>query len=112
MEQIFGLDKGWFKIMNTLPEYSLKIQINLIFVLTDLYNFINDHPSENTDYFEAENEDAIIQSSGSDNLPLGNFLVTTTYINKKRDAIADTMWVDYTLYLTQRSLITLKYLFY
>lgn len=45
--------------MNSLSEYSLKTQINLIFVLTGLYNFIKDHPLEDTDFFEAESEDTI-----------------------------------------------------
>ena len=106
MERIFGVDKRRFKIMNTPPEYSLKTQINLIFALTGLHNFIKDHSSEDTDYFETENEDAIIQSGGSDNLSLGNSLVTSTRMNKKRDAIADAMWVDYTSYLTRRGLVT------
>ena len=89
MKQIFGVDKRQFQIMNILPEYSLKTQINLIFALTDFHNFIKDHPLKNINYFEIENEDAIIQSSGSDNLSLGNSLITFTHMNKKRDAIAD-----------------------
>lgn len=44
VEQIFGVDKWHFKIINTPSEYSLKTQINLIFALTGLYNFIKDHP--------------------------------------------------------------------
>lgn len=91
--------------MNTPPEYSLKTQINLIFALTGLHNFIKDHPSQDIDYFEVENEDPIVQSGGSDNLLLDNFLVTFTRRNRKRDAIADAMWVDYTSYLTRRGLV-------
>ena len=106
VERIFGVDKRRFKIMNTPPEYSLKTQINLIFALTGLHNFIKDHPSQDIDYFEVENEDPIVQSGGSDNLLLGNSLVTSTRMNRKRDAIADAMWVDYTSYLTRRGLVT------
>lgn len=97
--------------MKTPPEYSLNIQINLIFILTSLHNFIKDHPLQDIDYFEVENKDPIIQSGVSDNLPLGNSLVTSTRMNRKIDAIADTMWVDYTLYLTRRGLVIQKYLF-
>ena len=61
--------------MNTPPKYSLKIQRNWIFALTDLHNFIKDHLLENTNYFEAENDDVIIQSGGSNNLPFDNMLV-------------------------------------
>ncbi len=77
--------------MNIRLEYSLKTQINLIFALTSLHNFINNHPSKNTDYFEVENNDTIIQSGKFDNLPLDISLVTSTYINKKRDIIADVL---------------------
>ena len=70
--------------MNILLEYNLKIQINLIFTLTNLYNFIKDHCLENTNYFETENDDTIIQSKGTDNLSLGNFLITSTQINNKK----------------------------
>ena len=47
----------------------------MIFALTDLYYFIKDHPSEDTNYFETENDDANIQFDGSNNLPMGNSLV-------------------------------------
>ncbi len=106
MEQIFGVDKQRFKIMNTPPEYSIKTKINLIFALTSLHSFIKDHPSQDIDYFEAENEDSIVQSGRSDNLPLGNSLVTSTRMNRKRDDIADAIWVDYTSYPTQRGFVT------
>ncbi len=100
MEQIFGVDKWRFKIMSTPSEYSLKTQINLIFALTGLHNFIKDHLLKDTDYFEAENDHAIIQFGGSNNLPLGNSLVISIRINKKRDVIADDIWIVYTSYLT------------
>ncbi len=106
VERIFGVDKQHFKIINTPPEYSLKTQINLIFALTGLHNFTKDHPSQDIDYFEAENEDSIVQSGRSDNLPLGNSFVTFTRMNKKRDAIAKAIWVDYTSYLTRRGTVT------
>lgn len=51
VEQIFGVNKQRFKIINTPPKYSLKIQINLIFVLTGLYNFIKDYLLQNIDDF-------------------------------------------------------------
>lgn len=98
--------------MNTLSKYSLKTQINLIFALTSLHNFIKNYLLEDTNYFEAENKDAIIQSSRSNNLFLGNSLVTSICMNKKRDVITDTIQVDYTLYFIQRGFVTQKYLFY
>ena len=75
------MDKRRFKIINTPPEYSLKTQINLIFALTGLHNFIKDHPSQRYfNYFEAENNDSIISYhlTSMINLPLGNSLVIST----------------------------------
>lgn len=63
--------------MNILFEYSLKTEINLTFVLTDLYYFIKDYPLQVVNYFEVENtNDSIILFGGSDNLLLDNFLIT------------------------------------
>ena len=61
----------------------------MIFALTGLHNFIKDHLSKNTNYFEAKNEDAIIQFGGSNNLSLGNSLVIFIWMNRKKDAIVD-----------------------
>lgn len=105
VKQIFRVDKWRFKIMNICFKYNLKIQINLIFALTSLYNFIKDYFPLNIYYFEAENDDSIILFSRSDNLPLSNFLVILPQINKKRNTIADAIWVDYTSYLIQRDFI-------
>lgn len=77
--------------MNTPLEYSLKIRINLIFALIDLHYFIKDYPLQNIDCFEVENKNSIVQSGGSDNLLLGNSLVISIQMNRKRDAIADTI---------------------
>lgn len=78
VELIFEINKRCFKIINTPSKYSLKTQINLIFILTSLYNFIKDHLLQNIDYFKVENNNPIIQSGKSDNLLLDNSLVIFT----------------------------------
>lgn len=75
--------------MNILIEYNLKTQINLIFVLTGLPNFIKNYPLQDNDYFKARNRNFIILFDTSDNLPLVNFLVNFIKMNKKRNIIAD-----------------------
>lgn len=91
--------------MNTIPEYSLKRQINLIFVLIGFYNFIKDYLLQDIDYFEVENNNFIVPFNGSDNLLLSSFIVTFIQINKKKNIIANAMWVNYTSYVTQRCFI-------
>lgn len=64
--------------MNTLFKYNSKRQINLIFTLINLYNFIKDYFLQNIDYFEVENKKSMIQFCKFDNLSLSNSLVTFT----------------------------------
>lgn len=78
-----------FQIMNIPLEYYLKIQIILIFTLTDLYNFIKYHLLQDIDYSQIENDNSIVLFDRSDNLLLGSFLVIFIQMNKKRDVITD-----------------------
>lgn len=91
MEEILKVDKWHFKIMNTFFEYNLKTQINLIFPLTSLHNFINNYLSQNFYYVETENHDSIILYNRINNLFLNSSLVTFTQMNKKRNTILYTM---------------------
>lgn len=61
--------------MNTLLEYSSKTQINLIFALTSLHNFIKDHLLQDINYFKADIDNFIILSNKFDNLLLSSSLV-------------------------------------
>ncbi|KAG0639064.1 hypothetical protein HOY80DRAFT_886848, partial [Tuber brumale] len=40
IEQIFDVLKRKFPILKAQPEYPLQSQVNLVLVLTELYNFI------------------------------------------------------------------------
>lgn len=77
----------------------LKIQINFIFVLTNLYNFIKDYPSQDIDYFETKNDNSIIPFDESNNLFLGSSLIISIQINKKKNTIAYAICMDYISYL-------------
>lgn len=63
VERVFGMDKWYFKRINTPFEYSLKTQINLIFTLNGLHNSIKDHPSQDIHYFEVKCNDVVTWSS-------------------------------------------------
>lgn len=84
LESIFKVDKRRFKIINSLSEYNLKTQINLIFTLTCLHNFIKHHLSQDINYFKDKNKNLVLQSGGSNNLLFCNFLVTFTKMNEKK----------------------------
>lgn len=77
--------------MNTSLDYNLKIEIILIFALTDLNNFIKYYSLQNIDYFEAKNNDSITLYSESNNLSLDSFLVTSIKTNRKKDTIINTI---------------------
>lgn len=88
VEQIFGVDKRRFKILIFAPEYTFRIQIWLVFVLTRLHNFIKNHLYEEINYFEER--DAIIHLHIIVDLGvLGNSLTTSIVINQKKDRIAN-----------------------
>lgn len=87
MKEIFVVDKCQVKIMNILSKYNLNTQINLIFALIALHNFIKNHFSQDIDYFEIKDEEFIVYFNKFDNLLLKNFFISI-YINKKRDIIA------------------------
>lgn len=52
--RIFGVDKKRFRILSSASEYRPQTQVQLVFTLTALHNFIRDYPSEDVDYFEEE----------------------------------------------------------
>lgn len=105
VERIFGVDKRRFKILNTPPEYDMATQVNLVLALTALHNFIKDHANQEIDYFEAEEDNSTSSVSVSDNLPLSASLATSTRMNRKRDAIANKMWIDYTPYISRHTCV-------
>lgn len=57
VERIFGVIKRRFQIFNSPPEYTLKIQVQLIFAVTALHNFIQQKASS-ADLFDLEQQQA------------------------------------------------------
>lgn len=50
VKRIFGLTKWHFQIFKSVPEYYFNIQINLVFAVTTLHNFIRMYQSQNNIY--------------------------------------------------------------
>ena len=104
IKRIFSILKRRFKILNTLPEYSIDIQVKLILALTALYNFICIHVYK--DVFEEDELHAKIirgledEHKASDKyrdkeIIKGLFSGFITEIDEIRDIIAKQMWANY-----------------
>lgn len=63
VEQIFGVDKRRFKILDTAPEYDMKTQVHLVFAMTALHNYIKDHATKEIEYFEEEIDEETVPVS-------------------------------------------------
>lgn len=101
MEQIFGVDKRRFKILNTAPEYDITTQVHLVFAMTTLHNYIKDHAIEKIDYFKEKIDEEMIPVFISNNISLGTSLATSARMNRRRDIIANKIWIDYIAYLAR-----------
>jgi hypothetical protein len=93
--------KRKFKILGQVAEYSINTQVDIVLALCGLYNFIRQH--ENIDQeledieLEEEEEGEDIQEEVSTNIRGSGSI----YMNKKRDEIAQQMWVDYQEYINK-----------
>lgn len=99
VERIFGVIKRRFQIFKSVPEYLFTTEINLVFAITALHNFIKTHQSQEDIYdrkqIHAEREDQ--QRDNEDyietraNLTKGD----GKKMNEFRDKMAEEMWQDY-----------------
>jgi DDE superfamily endonuclease len=97
IERIFGVIKRKFKILAQVAEYPIDTQIDLVLAICGLYNFIQEHEdiSQEVESIEVEEdieEDATTQEGSS---------VGSKYMNEKREAIAQQMWIDYQEYINR-----------
>lgn len=109
VEGIFGVTKRRFQIFNSPPEYTLKIQVQLIFAVTALHNFIRQKASS-ADLFDLEQQQAEDRerpnSHMGDNNEEEEGLQTDANTSKGdgkkmnafREEIAKAMWEDYQNY--------------
>ena len=96
IERIFGVVKRKFKILGQVPEYSIDTQVDLVLALCGLYNFICQYEDIDDELAEIELEDEGAEAEEVDIKGTGN-----TYMNNKREEIAQQMWKDYQEYLSK-----------
>ena len=93
IERCFGVLKRRFRILRTAPEYPMKIQVNLLYRLTAIHNYIRLHGGlEDLERGLDPEEEAIEEA------PLELERRTNSTMDIQRDEIARRMWEDYTRY--------------
>ena len=103
VECIFGVTKRRFQIFNSPPEYTLEIQVQLVFAVTALHNFIRQKTS-GADLFDLKQQHAEQMERPNSNEDgeeegLQTEANTSEGDGKKMNAfceqIAKAMWKDY-----------------
>jgi hypothetical protein len=102
IERIFGVAKRKFKVLKSVPEYSVEVQTQLVCAVVVLYNFVRRREGDLGDrYFLPDQEDLLVLNSEDIQAELeGNYKDNgSAEMDKKRDEIAKAMWKDYRQYL-------------
>jgi len=95
IERTFGVLKGRFAILQKPPrQYSIRTQVNLVFALTAVHNFMNLHGCDPED--EVIDDDDSEDEEGESN----NGQDHDASMNSRRDNIAREMWEDYQAYVS------------
>jgi hypothetical protein len=71
-------------------------QVDLVLALSGLYNFIRQH--EDIDH-ELANIELEVEEEAEQEMPIDIKSAGNTYMNKRREEIAQQMWKDYQQYL-------------
>lgn len=103
VERIFGVLKKRFKIIREANEFPIEAQGRIASAICVVHNFIRIHDPE--DLPDPEEEDHSITSSTSNSSLGGNGSISLRERNeagKRRDEIANAMWVQYQEYLRKR----------
>jgi len=101
VERLFGVFKRKFKIVGARNEYSIERQIDLVYVLAVVFNFIAKRDREDQD-FNISLESLIISSKSDVPRPSAHAIWAERRVRKEMDVIRDTiaskMWSDYQQY--------------
>jgi hypothetical protein len=89
--------KRKFKILSTTAEYSINTQVDLIFALTGLHNFVRLREGGEC-FLDIEDTDKEVVHRPA-RLPSGD--KGSAIMNEKRELIAQAMWTDYQRYLVK-----------
>lgn len=101
IERIFGVCKRRFQILKSAAEYDNQTQIDIVFAVTALHNFIMEHRQSHNEvdmYLSPTelDEDDIVEDGDSTSVTEGS---TSAGMNDMREQLAAQMWKDYQDYL-------------
>jgi len=109
IERIFGIIKRRFQILSHIPEYPFDTQVQLVFALTGLHNFIRLKSVDNElEYWKEVQEDVVGESEdrcegedclGENVIGLKEDMEMSTF----RDQLAQELWASYQCILQTRS---------
>ena len=102
VERIFGILKKRFKIIREANEFPIEAQGRIASAICVVHNFIRIHDPEDLPDPEDEDNNSIIPLNASSG---GNGTISSRERSaavKRRDDIANAMWVQYQQYLTKR----------
>ena len=109
IERLFGILPRWFKILNTVPEYNLETQAQLLLLICALHNFIRHRANgEDDEFYRASDLSEDLENEGNGIEGYTNDRAENTMENKgtqdikkmlvERDRRATKMWIDYVNY--------------
>ncbi len=90
--------KRRFQIFDKAPEYSQTTQVDIVYAVMGLHNFIRIHPGHEEDIYNAPVD---IPDNTTGDSEGGTQQSNSTQMNAMRDRMADHMWEDYQIYLAQ-----------
>ena len=102
IERIFGVNKKRFPCLKIAMEFSKETQVDIVYAVTALHNFIIDHHSDdeediyNEEDLNHEGSEDVNRNKDEDNQTLPS---NTVWMNEKRNTLAQAMWIDYQQYL-------------
>jgi hypothetical protein len=93
--------KRRFRILRSVPEYSIEVQVNLVYALTAIHNYIRKEAGE-----EALRTGLDVDEEPEEPLINSEFIKggsTRSRMDELRDNMAQRMWEDYINYISSQS---------
>ena len=97
IEHVFGAIKSKFKILNAPLAFLVSVQVDIIFAITALWNFIQYYKGQLVPEIPWEKSDSDTDSAleNSTNRHKKTLSTATQRINERRDTIAEEIWQQY-----------------
>ncbi len=100
IEQIFGVIKKKYQILQSPTEYSINTQTRIILAYYTLHNFVQSIEGKYTDVWL--DTESLGEEQSRDIQPIVDFpkgVISSKKMGQFRDEIAQKMWEDYQIYL-------------